>query len=105
MQPPAHCMLGIRQKLNTIDAGISGSALVQENLRATPGLVSGERIPVNQIFRPLDNVAQTCASGIAELEAGRGQALCITESDRRWRNDMNGNCVRGFGSAIVTGYG
>src|SRR5260221_5698330 len=81
--------LRIGQKPNPIEARISSRALVQENLRATPGLVSAERSPVGQIRLALYDVAQACAGGVAELEAGRGDSMRIAQCNRRPGNDVN----------------
>src|SRR5882672_2245912 len=101
MRPHTLCPLRIGHKPNTIETGISGRALIQENLRSALGVVSGERSPVGQISRALNGVAQACGSGVAELEAGGGESLCITESDRRRSNDVNANRVRGGSSTRV----
>ena len=103
MRPHTLSPLRVGQKPNAIEAGISGRALVQENLRAARGGVSRQRGPIGQICRPLDDVAQACGSGVAELKARRGGLLCITENDRRWGYDTNGNRIRGIGSGIVAG--
>src|SRR5258708_34162277 len=102
MQPHTFCSLRIRQKPNAIKTWICGRALVQENLRAARGGASGERCPVGQICRALDGVAQAYACGVAELETGKREALGVTENGRRRGNNVNGNSVPCFGSALVT---
>ena len=75
MRPHTLCPLGIGQPSNTIEAGIFGRALVQENLRTALGDVGGERGPVRQIARPLDNIAQARDSGVAKLKTGYNRRL------------------------------
>src|ERR1700746_2901340 len=83
VQSPSYA-LRIRQKLDAVEAGVTGSVLVKENLGRTAGRIRAARNPLAQIGRALNHVAQADSCRVVELETCRGELLWGTEHDRRW---------------------